>query len=346
MESLIIKNFKNIKELSINSLAKVNLITGNNNVGKSTVLEAIYIFANNGSRECFRKLLIDRGELSPNSTYDNLSPAQAKKCVASLFNGRKIGVTPEDGIEIIVDDNYLKIQIEIEDTENKSERKELVSWSCRRRGIVFNVPFSYKELITEPIDNIVSDNNPKINIQQINTHTISKKENALLWDKITMTDSERTVIEALQIVEPKIEALTFIEDDSQLGRVPLVRLAGSDERLHLYSMGDGINRILTIVLALANSKDGILLIDEFENGLHYSVQTKLWMIIFSLAEKLNVQVFATTHSNDCVASFAKENQEVVGQIIRLENKKNKIVPVFYDEDEDIKYIAQKGIEIR
>jgi AAA15 family ATPase/GTPase len=68
-------------------------------------------------------------------------------------------------------------------------------------------------------------------------------------------------------------------------------------------MGDGMNRILTIILALVNSDNGCLLIDEFENGLHYTVQENLWRIIFHLSKELNIQVFATTHSEDCIKGF-------------------------------------------
>ncbi len=64
-------------------------------------------------------------------------------------------------------------------------------------------------------------------------------------------------------------------------------------------------RALGISLALVNVKDGILLIDEFENGLYYSVQPDLWQSIFRVARRLNVQVFATTHSWDCVEGFQK-----------------------------------------
>ena len=72
-------------------------------------------------------------------------------------------------------------------------------------------------------------------------------------------------------------------------------------------MGDGINRILTIILSMVNVENGYFFIDEFENGLHYSVQKDLWKMIFYLAEKLNIQVFATTHSSDCINAF----QEVI-----------------------------------
>src|SRR5438045_2113512 len=73
----------------------------------------------------------------------------------------------------------------------------------------------------------------------------------------------------------------------------------------LYSLGNGMLRTLGISLALVSVKDGILLIDEFENGLYYSVQPDLWQLIFQVARCLNVQVFATTHSWDCIEAFQK-----------------------------------------
>ncbi len=63
-----------------------------------------------------------------------------------------------------------------------------------------------------------------------------------------------------------------------------------------------------MTLALVNSSNGFLLIDEFENGLHYSVLHKVWKLIFRLAKDLNVQVFATTHSHDCVTAFQAASQ--------------------------------------
>lgn len=110
------------------------------------------------------------------------------------------------------------------------------------------------------------------------------------------------------------------------------------------SMGDGINRILTVILALVNCKGGVFLLDEFETGLHYTVQTQLWRVIFMLSEKLNVQVFATSHSHDCINSFIAVNRG--GQIIRLDNRGGEIVAVNYSDDKEMEFIAQNGVEIR
>ena len=107
-------------------------------------------------------------------------------------------------------------------------------------------------------------------------------------------------------------------------------------------------RILGIALAQVNAKDGILLIDEFENGLYYSVQPDLWRFIFRLAHSLNVQVFATTHRWDCIEAFqraAREDRQEEGLLIRLESKKGEIGVTLYDEQE-LTIATREHIEVR
>lgn len=114
-------------------------------------------------------------------------------------------------------------------------------------------------------------------------------------------------------------------------------------------MGDGINRVLTIILALVNSDNGFLLLDEFENGLHYSVQEKLWNIIFNLAQKLNIQVFATTHSEDCIYGFEQvlnnTNNKADGKLIRLDVINGVIRQVEFNANE-LKIANDQAIETR
>lgn len=62
-----------------------------------------------------------------------------------------------------------------------------------------------------------------------------------------------------------------------------------------------INRNLTrIVLAAATVPGGLVLVDEIENGLHHSVLPDVWRVVGKTAEAFDVQVFATTHSFECV----------------------------------------------
>ena len=124
---------------------------------------------------------------------------------------------------------------------------------------------------------------------------------------------KKYVVEALRIIEPRVDRLNFLnENEFSNVRVPYVTLKDTGQRFRLSSMGDGINRVLSIILGLVNCKGGVFLLDEFETGLHYTVQTKLWEVIFMLSEKLNIQVFVTSHSRDCINSFVAANEKKVG----------------------------------
>jgi hypothetical protein len=144
---------------------------------------------------------------------------------------------------------------------------------------------------------------------------------ANLWDSIGLTDLASEVYEGLNLIHrSKISGIQFVENTvSSRERVALARSPGVPEPLPLRSMGDGTTRLFQIILALVGAKDGVLLIDEFENGLHWSVQGKAWQTIFRLAARLNVQVFASTHSRDCIRGFyeAWEQDKGGGAFMRL-----------------------------
>ena len=86
--------------------------------------------------------------------------------------------------------------------------------------------------------------------------------------------------------------------------------------------------------------------DEFENGLHYSVQSKLWDIIFELAKNLDVQVFITTHSNDCINSFAHSPMSKDGLAIRLDLGANGLKAQLYEDPEKLIFAMNEAIELR
>jgi len=111
-----------------------------------------------------------------------------------------------------------------------------------------------------------------------------------------------------------------------------VKFEGQREHLPLKNLGQGMLRMLQLVLSLVQAKNGFLLIDEFENGLHYSVQPKVWNMLFILAKKFNIQVFATTHSKDTVESFGKiwKQDQEAGSFHRLSLRKGLIQAVAYD----------------
>ncbi len=110
-----------------------------------------------------------------------------------------------------------------------------------------------------------------------------------------------------------------------------------------------MNRLFGITLALVNSGDGVLVLDEIENGLHYSVLPEVWRFIFQVARRLNVQVFATTHSWDCIEAFqmaAAEDEQEEGVLVRLrQNSKGDVEAIVFDERR-LAIITRDQIEVR
>ena len=105
------------------------------------------------------------------------------------------------------------------------------------------------------------------------------------------------LLKALQIVEPRLQS---IEENSSSGIPMIWGDIGLSELVPLSAMGEGMTQIARLVLAIASVPDGIVLIDEVENGIHHSVLPDVWRAIDEAAKQFHTQVFATTHSFECI----------------------------------------------
>lgn len=380
MKSIHIKNYKNLKDFKIDSLSKINLIVGKNNVGKSTLLEAISIFASGGNIISLREILDIRGEIYdfPYSLEQDKKLERHISSFLSLISDRDIELFIDNGISIICDisndETILKKEVEIKlvkyiETSDSNNLQNIKRQFLSNEDPMLGDPnVEYGILVKNKINNDFQDVLYKLggrirqllpNIIQktkpyelVRTNEISRNKNPELFDKISLTPLEKEIVTALKIIEPNIEDINFLTEESlsrfnrMEERVPFVVFPLSSKKLRLTSMGDGLNRILTIILALLNSKDGFLLIDEFENGLHYTVQTQLWKIIYQLSEKLNIQVFATTHSDDCIKSFIESDTENKGKLIRLEDIDGDIKSIAFNDKERLNFAIKNNIEVR
>lgn len=373
LKSLYIQNYRCLDSLRIHQLKRVNLITGKNNTGKSSILEAMAIYASRGDRSVLFQILEDHGEYVPKSV-DEYDKVDAFKLMSSFFTNRNIRYLENDTI-IIGDIDYGEIAkhndtlfidngisfrfIQYRRGENMSIREisdenDLNNPIERGVRVMYDTAFDFLELDFNLFKNSSQYSFDRFkDSQYVKTSDVARDENGVLFDKIALTDNEKYVIEALQIIEPKIERIAFIQDNPLAKlRVSKVKLKDSIGTVPLRSMGDGINRILTIILALINSKNGYLMIDEFENGLHHSVQAKLWEIIIKLSKELNVQVFVTTHSNDTIRSvrnalseMSEEDKNDVSTIKLMRTHEDKLEALLYDY-EQLDYVIEQDIEIR
>lgn len=360
LDSLEVQNYRGLRELRIERLGRVNLIVGKNNVGKTSVLEALRLYSKPGSSEIVLDLLESRDHYDPSST---LWEAQGREYVLPFqhlfFLEGKIGfrINPLPIIRIGkkgLPGDSLSISIGYEPNGPNPSQPPGPSLLFSTAGWKLFVPMLRPNNFTWTIlrgnSDVSSLDEPESAIPSVylGVGGVGRSQLESLWNGVVLTPLEDDVIEAMRLIARDVERLVFkpIDEESKF-RVPFVRLKDVSSPISLRSLGDGMSRVFGIALALVNAKNGFLLIDEFENGLHYSVQPDIWRMIFESARRLNVQVFATTHSLDCVKAFevaARESPEE-GVLVRLAQKAGRTLVGEFDET-DLKIAVEGQIEVR
>ena len=351
LKSLRVVGFRAFENLEIPQLGSVNLIVGKNGVGKTCLLEALLVYMNQAAPQVIWQILEsrDEGERSTEIEY-------AMEALRHLYWGRE----------------HLQrnrpIRFSIGSANGSAQLKMTLAWPLSQmRDTVHNLPqiklekdpgvlieASPATIIAEPIKWFVQ---PLIPPQQSNQRCVFVPANGMdaaeitrLWDRVALTEAEEDVLSSLRLIQPKLSKVNLIVPQQREGkqnRVPVARLTGESEPVPLRSLGEGMARLMGIALALVNARNGMLLLDEIESGLHYLVQPEMWKLIFATAKRLNIQVFAATHSWDCIAAFQQANQESEQDalLIRLENKHGKIVPTIFNKKE-LSIATREQIEVR
>jgi hypothetical protein len=113
---------------------------------------------------------------------------------------------------------------------------------------------------------------------------------------------EETLVRLLKVIEPRLLRLRYAKPTKQ----PLVFAdVGMRSLIPTSQMGQAFCRLLTLYMEMLATPADVLLIDEIENGLHYSVLDDVWKGIASISETRDIQIFVTTHSEECISAAAK-----------------------------------------
>jgi predicted ATPase len=372
LDSLNIRNFRGLRELNVQRLGRANLITGRNNVGKTSVLEALRLYAEPGDSEVLLELLEARDELKANTARKTRDRRPVPIPVESLFFRRQMTLGGADIDQIHIGplsapSRVLTIGIELSSKKTRSSESEhslepaeeyrlskMQNWlriAFRMGGHSVFLPFlkgvTDLSRFMRPSGLRAETAMPTIPISFVSSNGLNAFQIGSLWDGIALTDLEKEVNSSLRIIAD-IERLSLIApDEFSRQRIVVARVAGYESPVALRSMGDGLNRLFGLILAMVNARGGLFLIDEIENGLHYSIQPDVWRTIFRIAERLDIQVFATTHSSDCVKAFeiaARESPEE-GVLIRLSQKGDQTLVGEFDEEE-LGIAVEGNIEVR
>ena len=362
LPSLSITGFRGIDSLAIERLGSVTLLAGKNSVGKTTVLDAVRLFAARGHHAVLTSILESHEEVA--AFTDGRGSQGFGPCWEAIFHGRDASQGAH--LAIGANDNWNHLSIAAVFPREVPDTMQFRSWKLPVRilqfvfqeqelgeSVIFS-PYALSTRITRSRSVYQVSGPSLVNLpdeipcQSMGPGPLSNDEILDHWNVITLTDDEDRVVSALQpIIGDKLMRIAIIGDESHHRRV-VVKLQDQPFPLPLKSFGDGAVRLFGVALALANSRDGFLLIDEAENGIHHSVQPDLWRMVLQAAHDNNVQVIATTHSYDCVRGFAEamaDCEGIEGALVRLEREEGRLRAVEYSE-RNLRAAAESHIEVR
>lgn len=340
-KNIKIENFRSITDLEIADLRQFNLIVGKNNVGKSTILEAIFLLINPSNAELPLKL----------NTIRNINPTKLEN-LDLLFNNLKSNIDVKLSCEFYNSEvRYLKIRplftssitISPFESTNKIGTNNLTNHD----GIELLYSFKNKNNVNELISSLkineshkgpeikLSSKNPPSYLTKLNGLFISSKSTndsdsiGKRFGRIVENNKEDRIIKIAKEIDPQIKDLKLGPDNTVLCDV------GLNRSLPLNVMGEGLIKVLGIIVGIAEVENGVLIIDEIENGLHVSSQEILWKAVFDTAKEFNTQIFATTHSSECLDAmilslydtYGKDTDEV--RLFRVERDLNKFKTISY-----------------
>ena len=370
LPNVSITNFRGIDRLSIRRLGRVTLLGGRNGVGKTTVLEAVRTYAARGSRSTLHDLLDKREEFVAALDEDHVpvvsSDYSALFCGRTVTRDRPVTIGPVSG----ADD--LRIEVSTRADWSAAQKRLFVEllgepdiqavkvvYGGREKLLPWLPAVSDPRAVRSPrryarnlqLGLFEEEKWPIIECESLGPGLPSNRMLARFWDSVTLTEGEDFSLQALRLADDGIERVAVVGDQESrraVGRRVVVKLRDDARPVPLKSLGDGVTRLFATALALGNSRDGFLVVDEAENGIHYSVQQDFWRMILRAAQQYNVQVVATTHSSDCVTGFARaaiECHDAVGVYVRLERDGDRVRAVEYTEEE-LGTVADQGIEVR
>ena len=307
IRKISIENFRGFESISVSDMKRITLISGRNNVGKSSILEALFLMMDHSSGDSFAKISGFRGSITGGAValwnplfYQldtereiriNIKDDHHSSCLCYRKDNDYLPFTangvPEDVLAAfrLVTKNTYSLFYSFDDGDYHEEGHFFLNGTNALREIKSSLPGN--ELKVLPVT------------RWLNT-TVTRLSDVVLNDigNLELKGKKGEVVAVLQELDPAIEdILTLsIQGVTQL----FLKVAG--KHIPIQYAGDGVMKLLQVCIAAMELKDGLLLIDEIETGLHYSMYGKLWAILDKISTASNCQIIATTHSYEMISA--------------------------------------------
>jgi AAA15 family ATPase/GTPase len=327
-DTLSVSHFRAFERLDINPLARVNLIAGANDIGKTGVLEAVFL-ANHPSEEELKTFpSLFRRVQEKEKTTDN-----DENFWLWLFHEKDFSQAWE-------------VSLAIADKKNKTWgqiRNQEEEWTSQvgYKSYLSNLSrfFYVKRFGTDA------------NLTAISTHHSTPVEDAELVNQLSVQNNEEELIAYLRFIEPNLRKLKYLRLPNH--KFPYVYadvgFGKGRELIPTTQLGQGFSRVLNLFASIMVKHTQVLLIDEFENGLQHNALVPIWAALGTIARARDIQIFATTHSMETIqaahTAFGASEPYDLGVIKLRKDENGKVVAITLGKEE-LDVAIETNFEIR
>ena len=310
LERIQIKNFRALRDVEIDDLARINLIGGRNNAGKTSLLEALFLLSTAGNP----RAILNTNLVRNNGSWGDSGDATPWR---ELF----IGLDDRAAIEIAATDKALGVlslsleaewptnsEVSIASAKDASARDssalrpspELALRYCRAGE---DVGASRLRLVGEQVKIESTAREPAFGSAILLARASTDHgELAKRLAELTRRRRDHVVLDTLRLVEPRLERIEALPGRDE----PMIWCdIGLPEFVPLPLIGEGMINLAEIVLSIEHAASGVVLIDEIDGPFHHSAVPGLWKAIAKAAKDADTQIFATTHSYECFEAAVK-----------------------------------------
>lgn len=309
--SLQIENFRGFRALAIDDFDRLNLIVGQNNVGKTALLEAMLVPHHMDPRKMLRR----RGPIRADRAADyeehwswlfherntDSTILISEKTVACPVTARVSIVQSTDPIQVDLP------LIEVDDLHEETNSNERIATLFKQLRMELRIPAKEMQVATAQV--VTGQFKPRLRVRYSKpiglpfpmsfsgASRFLTQRDAERYSELERRGEQTVLIDAAREIDGRIRrfSVQVVED-----RPVLYADVGMKQLMPLYLLGDGFNSFLSMLLGIADARGGVVLIDEIENGLHWSVLPSVWRAVAAAARAADVQIFATTHSWECI----------------------------------------------